>query len=82
MKVWGAVIIDKNTGAVDCNIVLEYSALEVIKMFRSCRSLTGLPAKISSDPDSQLDSASGGTGAWWKDISKQLLGFTESFNFT
>ena len=30
--VWGAVIEDKNSGAVHCDIVLDYSTQEVMKM--------------------------------------------------
>ena len=31
-KVWGVVIVDKNGGDVHCNMVMDYSAEEVIKM--------------------------------------------------
>ena len=69
MKGWGTVIKDKNSGAVHCDMVLDYSAQEVIKMLRRFGSLRGWTAKISSYLGSKLESASGGTGALWKEIS-------------
>ena len=46
MKVWGA---DKNSGAVHCDIVLDYSSQEVVKIMRRFGALRGFPAIMNSD---------------------------------
>ena len=82
-KVWGVVIIDKNSRAVHCHVVMDYSPEEVIKMLCQFGSVRGwpMPSEISSDLCSQLECASGGTGAWWRDITKQLLQYAETSKF-
>ena len=59
IKVWGVVIVDRNSGAVHCDVVMDYGAQEVIKTLRRFAALRGWPAKIASDPLSQLVSFSG-----------------------
>ena len=82
MKVWGVVIEDRNSGAVHCDVVLDYSAQEVIKMLRRFGSLHGWPSRISSDPGSQLESSSGRMEVWWEQMKDQLVGFAGQSNFT
>ena len=82
MKVWGVLMEDKNSGAVHCDIVLDYSAQEVIKMLRRFGSLRGWPSRISSDPGSQLESSSGSMETWWDQMREQLVSFAGASNFT
>ena len=58
-KVWEIVIVDSNSGALHCDIVLDYSTQEVLKSIRRFENLQGWPAVIKSDPGSQLKSAAG-----------------------
>ena len=64
MKVWGMVLVDKNSGAVHCDVVLDYSAQETLKTLRRFAALCGWPSEISSDLGSQLDSSSGKLESW------------------
>ena len=82
IKVWGIVIIDKNSGATHCDIVMDYSAIETIKAFRRFASLRGWPIKVYSDPGSQLESSSGKLGSWWNDLKDQLSEFAANTNFS
>jgi len=59
MKVWGMVLVDKNSGAVHCDVVLNYSAQETLKTLRRFAALCGWPSEISSDLGSQLESSLG-----------------------
>ena len=81
MKVWGAVVEDKNSGAVHCDIVVDYSAPAVVAMLRRYGSLRGWPVKITSDPGSQLESASGQMETWWEGLKEPLLEFAGNNNF-
>ena len=81
MKVWGAVLEDKNSGAVHCDIVTDYSAPAVVTTLRRFGSLRGWPAKISSDPGTQLESASGQMSVWWDELKEPLLQFAGANNF-
>ena len=81
MKVWGAAIVDKNSGAVHCDVVLSYSALDVIKMLRRFGSLRGWPVSITSDPGSQLESSSGKLESWWQMLQEQLGNFAAEYKF-
>ena len=49
MKVWGSVMQYKNSRAIHCDIVMDYSMKEVIKMLRRFGALRGWPERISSD---------------------------------
>ena len=71
-KVWGLVIVDVCSGALHCDIVMDYSSQEVIKSIRRFGSLRGWPARIRSDPGSQLESAAGILGSWWESFQKDL----------
>ena len=57
MKVWGAVIGDVWSGAVHVDIVMNYSAAQVIVMLRKFAAKHGWLDRIFSDPRSQLESA-------------------------
>ena len=72
---------DKNSGAVYCDIVMDYSAAAVVTMLRRFGSLRGWPAKLSSDPGSQLESASGQMAQWWDEMKDPLLAFAGVNNF-
>ena len=73
VKIWGIIMEDKNSGAVHADIVIGYSASAVLAALRRFGSLRGWPAIISSDPGSQLESASGKLESWW-DLVKNKLG--------
>ena len=72
-KVWGIVIVDSNSGALHCDIVLDYSTQEVLKSIRRFASLRGWPAIIKSDPGSQLESAAGILSGWWETLGSELI---------
>ena len=74
-KVWGAVIVDKNSGAVHCDIVLDYSSQEVVKMMRRFGALRGFPIMVNSDPGSQLENAAGSMESWFMAMKNQLESF-------
>ena len=81
IKVWGAVLIDQNSGAVYLDIMLDYSSQEVVKMLRRFGSLYGWPMRISSDPGSQLESSSGHLEAWWQMLGDQLTEYASKSKF-
>ena len=83
MKVWGVVIVDRNSGAIHCDVALDYSTQEIIKALRRFASLRGWPTKICSDPGSQLMSSSGRLESWWKNMQTELgnLGSEENFEW-
>ena len=61
-RVWGTVIINKNSWPIHCNAVMDYSSKEVIKMLCGCLTLRGWPSEISSDRVSHLKGALRGIG--------------------
>ena len=81
IKVWGMVIVDKNSGAVHCDVVMNYGAEEIIKALRRVASLRGWPEKISSDPGSKLVSSSGNLVSWYEDIKSPLADFASTSKF-
>ena len=82
IKVWGLVIVDKNSGAVHCDIMLDYSSQETIKALRRFASLRGWPVQISSDPGSQLTSSSGRLESWWNQMKGSLSELAATSNFS
>ena len=72
IKTWGMIIVDKNSGAVHCDVVSDYSAQETVKTLRRFAAIRGWPSVISSDPGSQLESSSGSLGSWWEQMRQQL----------
>ena len=47
VKVWGAVLEDVYSGAVNCDVVDDYSAQAVIRMLRKFAALMGWPTVVS-----------------------------------
>ena len=82
MKVWGAVIEDVNSGAVYCDVLLDYSAEAVILMLKRFSSIRGWPVRMTSDPGTQLESAAGILTLWWSDWKESLLSLAGSHNFS
>ena len=80
-KVWGMIIEDVNSGAVYLDVVDDYSAHAVIMTLSRFGNLRGWPGVISSDPGSQLESASGILMQWWHGMEKPLSEFGTSKNF-
>ena len=72
IKVWGLVVVDKASGGVHCDILMDYSAQETLKTLRRFASLRGWPARISSDPGSQLVSSAGNIQSWWSQMGTEL----------
>ena len=81
-KVWGAVFVDRNRGAVYCDVVMDYSAEETIKTVKRFASLRGWPANMYSDPGSQLESAAGKLESWWGVMHDQLGKMSTEVGFT
>ena len=81
IKIWGVVIVDKNSGATHCDIVMDYSAKELLKTLRRFGSLRGWPCEITSDPGSQLVSSAGKLSSWWDDLKTQLGNFAADTRF-
>ena len=75
LKVWGMIIVDRNSGALHTDIVMDYSASETIKTLRRFASLRGWPTRIFSDPGSQLESSSGKLSSWFQSMQDQLGNF-------
>ena len=75
LKVLGMIIVDRNSGALHVDIVMDYSASETIKTLRRFASLRGWPTRIFSDPGSQLESSSGKLGSWFQSMQEQLGNF-------
>ena len=82
LKVWGMVIVDRNSGAVHSDIVTDYSAQETTKTLRRFASLRGWPVRIFSDPGSQLESSSGSLESWWSLMKNQLPEFASNEGFS
>ena len=82
IKIWGMVLIDKNSGAVHADIVMDYSASETIKTLRRFAAIRGWPVKIHSDPGSQLVSSSGKLEAWWNCMGTQLANMAADSQFS
>ena len=81
VKVWGIVIMDKNSGAVHCDILMDYSGQETVKALRRFASLRGWPSRITSDPGSQLESSSGRMQSWWEDMKQELANLSAGTGF-
>ena len=80
-KIWGMVLIDRNSGAVHADIVMNYSASETIKTLRRFAAIRGWPVTIYSDPGSQLVSSSGKLESWWEHMGRQLSGLAAESKF-
>ena len=80
-KVWGVVIVDKNSGAIHCDVVQDYSSQEVVKMMRRFGALRGFPLVVHSDPGSQLENAAGNMESWFSAMQNQLENYATSSNF-
>ena len=80
-KVWGMVVEDVNSGAVHLDVVDDYSAHAVIMTLTRFGSLRGWPGVVSSDPGSQLESASGILMQWWSKMKKPLEAFASEQSF-
>ena len=81
VKVYGMVIEDKNSGAVHADIVVNYSASAVLAALRRFAWLRGWPSCISSDPGSQLESASGKLEKWWDMFQENIQEFAGKRGF-
>ena len=62
-------------------LISTYGAEEVVKALRRFSSLRGWPAKIVSDPGSQLVSSSGNLESWWKSLEEPLKKFAADSQF-
>ena len=80
-KTWIMVVEDVNSGAVYIDVVEDYSAKGVLKSMRRFGANRGWPGVISSDPGSQLESASGKLEHWWSTFGDSLLTYAASKNF-
>ena len=80
-KTWGMLIEDVNSGAVYIDVVSDYSAAAVIMTLVRFGEMRGYPKIISSDPGSQLESASGIMEKWWKSMKHSLQEFGSSKDF-
>ena len=80
-KTWGLIIEDSNSGAVYIDIIQDYSASAVLLTLKRFGSLRGWPGVISTDPGSQLESASGILERWWSSMERSLRDFGSSKNF-
>ena len=81
VKIWGVIMEDKNSSAMHLNIVVGYSTDSVLAALRRFASLRGWPAVISSDPGSQLESASGKLATWWDMMGDKLKNFSTKKQF-
>ena len=59
LKAWSIVLVNKNSGAIHCDVMLDYSSQEAIKALQQFAALRGWPSKMASDPGSQLVRSSG-----------------------
>ena len=80
-KTWGILIEDVNSGGVYIDIVQDYSTPAALLTLRRFGSIRGWPGIISSDPGSQLESASGILERWWESMGHSLKEFSTSKNF-
>ena len=81
-KTWVMVVEDVNSGAVHMDIVQDYSAEAVLLAMRRFGALRGWPGKITSDPGSQLVSASNILVSWWNEFEGALRRFAAAKNFS
>ena len=81
-KVWGMLIVDVNSGAVHCDTVQDYGTQEVVITLTRFANLRGWPLKISSDPGSQLQGASGNMSGWWSEMESGLVKSATKNGFT
>ena len=81
-KVWGIIVVDKNSGAIHCDTVQDYSAQETLKALRRFGSLRGWPRSISSDPGSQLQNAAGNLVSWFQEFEGHLAENADQKGFT
>ena len=81
-KVWGMILVDRNSGAIHCDVVMGYSAEETFKTLRRFAALRGWPTAIYSDPGSQLASSSGSLQSWWTDMGERLSRLAGEARFT
>ena len=82
LKVWGIVFVDRCSGATHCDVLLDYSTVEIIRALRRFASLRGWPLRMYSDPGSQLESAAGKLTSWWQEMKQQLASFAAERNFS
>ena len=80
-KIWGIVLVDRNSGGTHCDIVSDYSSQETIKSLRRFASLRGWPVKVFSDPGSQLVSSSGVLESWFQSMGSQLSTYATGTGF-
>ena len=73
MKVWGVVIEDVWSRAVHVDVVMDYSAAQVIVMLRKFTAKYGWPDRICSDPGSKFESAAGQIVTWWNQFKEELM---------
>ena len=81
VKTWGMLIEDTNSGAVYIDIVHDYSTSAVLLALRRFGANRGWPGVLSTDPGSQLESASGILENWWQSMGKQMREFASTKNF-
>ena len=75
------VVVDSCSGAMHCDIAMDYSAEEVIKTIRRFGSLRDWPAHMRSDPGSQLENAAGVLECWWDQLHTRLRNPTNAKSF-
>ena len=81
-KIWGMIVVDKNSKAIHCDVVYDYSTQETIKTFRRFACLRGWPARVTSDPGSQLASAAGNMGSWMEALGGDLSNYAGENGFS
>ena len=67
---------DVNSGAVYCDIILEYSTEAVLLMLKPFLSV-----RMSSDPGSQLKSAAGKMSLCWSEMKDSMMEVAGKYNF-
>ena len=82
LKVWGAVFVDRCSGAVHSDVVMNYSAEETIKTVKRFAALRGWPVSMYSDPGSQLESSAGLLQSWWETLRSRLEEFGSNVGFS
>ena len=75
------IVVNKNSKAIHCDVVYDYSTQETIKTFRRFACLRGWPAKVTSDPGSQLTSAAGNMGKWMETLGEDLANYAGGKGF-
>ena len=76
------VIEDVNSGAVYCDVMLDYSTEAVILMLKKFSAVNDWPSWMTSDPGSQLESAAGILTLWWTDWKGSLLSLARRQSFS